>query len=129
MKALKIFEFQRENNPHHKLNVGIPTSIRPAQKWEATSFHHTVIHTTPQKLIKLAERIGAEYYDQNTGDDKTNFDFEFDTKDGTYFTVYDWKEYRELGYDEIVEFHIGTDDPADSIKALAALEEALDYIA
>lgn len=74
---------------------------------QPSSFHGDTITTTPAKLIALAKKLGASYYDGNDGEDKTNFDFSFQTDSGTYFTVYDWKEYRKLNVNNPVEFHVG----------------------
>lgn len=87
-----------------------------------SSFHFTTILTTPQSLIDLANKLEADYYDGNTGEDKTNFDFEFETDSGIYFTVYDWKEYRSIDLSETVEFHIGGKSRSDTE---AAKEELL----
>ena len=68
-----------------------------------TSFHNTTITTTVTKLKKL---IGNPY-GNNTGEDKVNFVWDCETEDGDVFTIYDWKEYREISEDELIEFHIG----------------------
>jgi len=87
-----------------------------------SSFHGVKFTSTPQKLIDLADKLGAWCDEYNTGEDKTNFDFSFMTDEGTPFFVYDWKEYRQLHLDEVVEWHIGTENTIESI-------EARDYIA
>lgn len=69
-----------------------------------TSFHGTKITTTVGKLKKL---FPNSYYDNNNGEDKTNFDFELETDNGDVFTIYDWKEYRVIGDNENISFHIG----------------------
>ena len=69
-----------------------------------TSFHDITITTTPQKLI---DALGEPQFGNNSGQDKPNFDFVCETEDGDVFTIYDWKEYRPLKMDEIVDFHIG----------------------
>ncbi len=69
-----------------------------------TSFYSVVFSATPQQLIDL---FPNSYYGQNDGSDKTNFDFTLETKDGNVFTIYDWKEYRPLDMNEIIEWHIG----------------------
>jgi hypothetical protein len=43
----------------------------------------------------------------NDGEDKVNFEWEMETDDGDVFTVYDWKEYRSLNENEMIEWHIG----------------------
>ena len=68
-----------------------------------TEFYGTTITTTVNKLKKLL----GEPYNNNTGEDKVNFDWDCETEDGDVFTVYDWKEYREISEDEFIEFHIG----------------------
>jgi len=93
--------------------------------FQSSSFHRTVVMTTPNKLIALAEHLGADYEDNNTGEDKSNFDFEFETIGGIYFTVYDWKEYRILSPDELVEFHIGGHSKPDTDTSALALINAL----
>lgn len=69
-----------------------------------TSFHGTTITTSVRRLIEL---FPNSYYDQNNGEDKTNFDFTLETSTGEVFTIYDWKEYRPIGMDEQIQFHIG----------------------
>ena len=69
-----------------------------------TSFHGTTINTKVQKLIDL---FPNSYYEENTGVEKSNFDFTLETSEGVIFTIYDWKEYRPIGLNEVIEFHIG----------------------
>lgn len=69
-----------------------------------TSFHGTTITTTPRKLVEL---FPQSYSEQNNGENKTNFDFTLVNSEGQVFTVYDWKEYRPIGMNEQIEFHIG----------------------
>ena len=99
--------------------------IKKPNGFQSSSFHRTTIQCTPQQLIDLAERLGADYYEANTGEDKTNFDFEFELSDGTYFTVYDWKEYRSVGLDETVDFHIGGKCESDTMKAGIVLNNTI----
>jgi hypothetical protein len=99
--------------------------MKKAENFKSTSFHRITIYTTAGKLKKLAKKLGASYGEYNTGRDKSNFDFEFETEDGTYFTVYDWKEYRKIGMNERIEFHIGGNCPADSEEGKRALKRNL----
>ena len=69
-----------------------------------TSFYDTTITTTLSKLIMA---LGEPQYLGNDGQDKTNVDFECETENGDVFTIYDWKEYRSIGMNETIEFHIG----------------------
>jgi hypothetical protein len=83
-------------------------------RWEGSSFHGTTIHTTPQKLIDLAESNNIPYNEYNDGSDKTNFDFSFQVGEDLQFTVYDWKEYRELNLNREYCFHIGGIDKSST---------------
>jgi len=87
-----------------------------------SSFHDQTITTTPQALIDL---IGHPQWEDNTGDDKVNFDWSCELEDGTYFTIYDWKEYRSLNLNERIEFHIGGMNKSDTVKARQALISCL----
>ena len=87
-----------------------------------TSFHGTTITTTPQKLI---DALGEPQFRDNSGQDKTNFDFDCETGDGDVFTIYDWKEYRPLKMDEIVNFHIGGKTKFITMKAQTELAKLL----
>ena len=91
-----------------------------------TSYHDVNITTTPSALIELCEELDIEYYEDNTGEDKCNFDFEFYVpEEDLYFTVYDWKEYQPLHLNSSYEFHIGAKDQASSFKAQEILTEFL----
>jgi hypothetical protein len=51
--------------------------------------------------------LGGPQHLQNDGSDKTNVDYECETENGDVFSIYDWKEYRSIGMNETIEFHIG----------------------
>lgn len=89
------------------------------------SFHDVTIKTTPKSLMNLCLKYDIPFYSQNDGEDKTNFDFEFETHDGCKFLVYDWKEYRSLDLNEQIEFHIGAKDRSDSNYAYDILQDEL----
>lgn len=69
-----------------------------------TSFFDVVLNTTVNKII---EKFGKPLYESNGAGDKVNFEWQGETESGDVFTIYDWKEYRELDLDETVSFHIG----------------------
>jgi len=69
-----------------------------------TSFHSTVIEATVNELKQI---LGEPDYDGNDGEDKVNFEWEMETNNGDVFTVYDYKEYRSLPENEVIEWHIG----------------------
>ena len=86
-----------------------------------SSFHGQTIDTTVNKLIKA---LGEPIYTGMPGEDKTNFEWEFKTNDFTAY-IYDWKEYRYFERDELVNFHIGTETPMQSLIAKEELEKLL----
>jgi hypothetical protein len=87
---------------------------------DGTSFHGATITAT---LADLKIILGEP---SNTGDqhDKVQNEWDLELEDGTVFSVYDWKEYREYEY-EPIEWHIGSHNSLNSLAALEALEEAL----
>jgi len=72
---------------------------------DGTSFHGVEIRTSVNQLKKL---LGNPQCEDNSGYDKVNFDWTCETEDGDVFTIYDWKEYRPLGKNEMIDFHIGS---------------------
>ena len=100
---------------------------QPSSGFEA-SFHNVVITTTPKALIDLCTKYDIPFYSQNDGEDKTNFDFEFENENGVRFFVYDWKEYRTLSLNENIEFHIGAKDKSESNEAYEVLMNELNSI-
>ena len=78
-----------------------------------TSFHGVVINTSIKKLKSV---LGEPTIQDNTGEDKVNVEWGVITKQGIVGTIYDWKEYRRLGEDDIVQFHIGGKTEEDTLK-------------
>lgn len=74
------------------------------QSANGTSFHDVTITTTVNALI---EALGHPQYFDNFGEDKVNFEWICETENGDIVTIYDWKEYRSLGFDEEITFHLG----------------------
>ena len=87
-------------------------------------FDHTFIATVDQ-LIKV---FGEPVYDGNDGEDKVNFEWCLKTRQGMVFTIYDWKEYRPLGYDDKIEWHIGAHNKATSAIAHSLITTSLNNI-
>ena len=87
-----------------------------------TSFHDTVITCS---YNQLAQAIGEPQHSDNTGEDKVNFDWRCELEDGQIFTIYDWKEYRPIGKDEMIEWHIGGYNHIVTEKALIELTALL----
>jgi hypothetical protein len=81
---------------------------------DETSFHGITIKTT---LGRLRAAFGDPQWESNDGEDKTNIDYNLETPDGDVFTVYDWKNYRPIGEDEVLDFHIGADSSRIAFQA------------
>lgn len=93
-----------------------------SNKNASTSFHFITIRTT---VNKLTEVLGEAQIIDNTGDDKVNFDWNCETEDGDVFTIYDWKEYRPIGLNEMIEFHIGGESKSITEQAKMELLDML----
>lgn len=91
------------------------------QDVNGTSFHGVVIRATVDQLTKAF----GEPYDNNSGEDKVNFEWDMETDEGEVFTIYDWKEYRPLQRDEYVTWHIGAKSKSDSNVAEREVLKAL----
>jgi len=89
---------------------------------DGTSFHDDVIVTTFNKLVDV---IGYPQIADNTGEDKSNYDWNCETDEGIVFTIYDWKEYRPIDDDEEIEWHIGAHDAFKSVAAYKYMESLL----
>ena len=83
-----------------------------------TSFHNVTIRTTVNKLMSIIPSHDVEV--SNDVDEKYQYYFYFINSMGEEITIYDWKEYREVGLDEVLEFHIGS---SDFFNGLLAKEE------
>ena len=92
------------------------------QSANGTSFHNSVIKTT---IAKLREACGEPECECNDGSDKVNIEWVMETDSGDVFTIYDWKEYREIGEDETIRFHVGGTSGVITNQALEELEEAI----
>ena len=86
---------------------------------DGTSFQDVTFKASVNQLINA---FGEPDYDGNTGDDKTNFEWEMETDEGDVFTAYDWKEYRKLDLDEQIEWHIGSHSKSVSNTALEEIK-------
>jgi hypothetical protein len=74
------------------------------QSANGTSFFFTTIKSTVNQLRTI---LGDPTDETNDGNDKVNFEWAMETKNGEVFTVYDWKEYRQISETEEIEWHIG----------------------
>jgi len=92
------------------------------QSTDGTSFHGVVIRATVNQLISA---FGEPTIVDNTGEDKTNFEWNMETNEGEVFCIYDWKEYRPIGRDEFVTWHIGAKSKSVSNDAEREILKAL----
>jgi len=90
-----------------------------------TSGHGVNIQTSVEKLIW---KFGRAEWDGNDGEDKTNYTWVLEIEEGDYkgkiFTIYDWKYYRPLAKEEIIEFNIGAES---QLIAIHGREEILNH--
>jgi hypothetical protein len=84
-----------------------------------TSFHGVTIRATVRKMCRL---LGTPTVNTNYGSDKVNFEWVRKTDAGDVFTVYDWKEYRVLSEDDVIEWHIGAHTSEASEQAKREIE-------
>jgi hypothetical protein len=96
-----------------------------------TSFHHSTVKASVNELIKI---IGEPAYEGNDGKNKVNIEWELEDDNGDVVTIYDWKEYRKIGYDEKIEWHVGgmskniTDNAKEEIDLVLSYKTASTFI-
>ena len=98
--------------------------VKTSKSVSGTSFHYSTITTTVNELISI---IGEPVCDSNTGEDKVNIEWELEDEEGNVVTIYDWKEYRKIGMDEKIEWHIGGMSKMITYYAKKEIELALSY--
>jgi hypothetical protein len=86
---------------------------------DGTSFFDVTIRST---INILTDALGHPDYYQNTGEDKVNVEWICETENGDVVTIYDWKEYRTIGVDEEVEFHLGGYNKQNTLEGKAELK-------
>ena len=69
-----------------------------------TSFHDVTIKTTVNELTRV---LGEPSYTGDFSEDKVTVEWVCERENGDVITIYDWKEYRSIGKDEKIEFHLG----------------------
>lgn len=94
-----------------------PTS----QNLNGTSFHDSTITASLTQL----KTICGEPTCYGDTDDKVQYEWDMETADGTPFTIYDWKEYRKFGANEMIEWHIGGFSRYETSKAQDEVQETL----
>lgn len=99
------------------------TKIQDANVHCSGGFHGICLVCSVRELKQI---LGEPTYEQNTGEDKVNFEWVCQTQNGQMFTIYDWKEYREIGEDEQIEWHIGSPNKGTDQEAFQELVQSLD---
>ena len=87
-----------------------------------TSFHDVVITTTINELTRV---LGEPSYYGDSIEDKVNVEWICELENENVVTIYDWKEYRSIGKDETIEFHIGGMSKLDTIDAKLELKSLI----
>jgi hypothetical protein len=96
-----------------------------SQSANGTSFHNDTFNASVSDLRQI---LGEPADDNNSGEDKVNFEWEMETEAGDVFTVYDWKEYRKLDEHEIIEWHIGGHSGSVTDQAVNEIAGALNEL-
>ena len=95
------------------------------QSANETSFFNETIRASVNDLRKI---LGEPDMETNDGSDKVNFEWIMENEDGDVFTVYDWKEYRRISEDEIIEWHIGGHNENVTSVAVNEIAEGLNEL-
>ena len=86
-----------------------------------TSFHDSTITASLNQM----KTICGEPKSYGGPNDKVQYEWDMETADGTPFTIYDWKEYRKFGANEMIEWHIGGFSRYETSKAQDEVQETL----
>lgn len=90
--------------------------------FNGTSWYGYTVGALPSHLIKV---FGEPTYMENGGEDKVNMEWHMISEHGIVFTIYDWKTYRPLEMDELVDWHIGAHSEIASKMVQAELDRFL----
>lgn len=88
---------------------------------EGSSFHGHTVNASKEDLEKVC---GEVMYSDDDTDEKVQNEWEMQSEDGTPFTIYDWKEYREYSDTEKIEWHIGASNRFSAKKGYDDLARA-----
>jgi len=96
--------------------------MKKTKQMVGSSWFEQQVYATANDLIRV---LGEPEYGREGVDEKVQFDWEMETDRGDYFTVYDWKEYRDFSMDEEIYWHIGGVTPEGSRLGKVELINAL----
>ena len=105
--------------------------VSTSKNANGTSFHNSTVTATVNDLIFI---IGKPTYNDNTGQDKVNIEWVLEDENGNVITIYDWKEYRKIGMDEEIVWHIGgmskeiTDNAKEEIELVMSYKTSSMFI-
>ena len=85
-----------------------------------TSFHDSTIRASINQLNDNLWK--GEFYGFGG---KVSWEWVGELKTGEVFTIYDWKEYRELNKEEVVNWHIGGFNRNVTEQAYTEIHKAL----
>jgi len=86
-----------------------------------STFHGTDFVASKQDIEKAC---GKTMFSDDDINEVTQHEWEMQTEDGTPFTIYDWKEYREISDNEKITWHIGSFNRFGSAKAYKELQRS-----
>lgn len=87
---------------------------------DGTSFHGFTIKTSLSRLLDFFPD-SIQFVDEG----KINYYFCLETESGDPFSIYDWKYYREIIPEEVIEWNIGSETKEVSVEAYKKLSEIL----
>ena len=88
---------------------------------ENLTFHNHDFVAAQEDIEKVC---GIVMYTDLDPEEITQNEWEMQTEDGTPFTIYDWKEYREISDNEKITWHIGSFNRFGSAKAYKELQRS-----
>lgn len=91
---------------------------------EGTSFHNVTITTTVNALMEL---LGEPSFTDDWEDSKVTLEWVCETKNGDVVTIYDWKEYRPISGEEMIEFHLGGHNMMSTLEGKEELMDELKF--
>ena len=69
-----------------------------------TSFHGSTVLASRNELISI---LSWPHHMDPDPNEKVQYEWFLETSDGDVFTIYDWKEYRDVDEDDLIKWHIG----------------------
>jgi|TARA_R100000935_G_C2706652_1_gene112417 hypothetical protein len=81
-------------------------------------------HDFSAAVVDIEKVCGKVMYTDNDIDEQTQNEWEMQTEDGTAFTIYDFKEYREYDSAEKITWHIGAGNRFGAKKGYEELKRS-----